>query len=119
LLVNELSPEDRVAMVVYAGAAGTVLEPTPGSERARILAAIDRLEAGGSTAGAEGIRQAYQLAEANFDASSINRVLLATDADFNVGIADPERLEDFVAEKRASGVYLTLLASAARTTTIC
>jgi Ca-activated chloride channel family protein len=109
LLVNELSPGDRVAMVVYAGAAGTVLEPTPGSERARILAAIDRLEAGGSTAGAEGIRQAYQLAEANFDAKAINRVLLATDGDFNVGIADPERLEDFVTEKRASGVYLTLL----------
>ncbi len=109
LLVDQLEPEDRVSMVVYAGSAGTVLEPTPGSEKAKILAALDRLEAGGSTAGGEGVRQAYQLAKANFDDGGVNRVILATDGDFNVGIADPDALEDFVARERDSGVFLTVL----------
>ena len=109
LLVDELTENDTVSMVVYAGAAGTVLEPTKGSEKSKILAALDKLSAGGSTAGAEGIRQAYQLAEANFKEGGVNRVMLATDGDFNVGIADPERLEDFVSEKRETGVFLSVL----------
>ncbi len=109
LLVRSLEPDDTVAIVVYAGAAGTVLEPTPARERARILAAIDRLEAGGSTAGAAGITQAYALAEANFEPGGVNRVILATDGDFNVGIRNPEELQGFVERKRESGVYLTVL----------
>ncbi len=109
LLIDELTENDTVSMVVYAGAAGTVLEPTKGSDKTKILAALDKLSAGGSTAGAEGIRQAYQLAEAQFKEDGVNRVMLATDGDFNVGIADPERLEDFVAEKRDTGVFLSVL----------
>jgi len=109
LFVRSLEPEDTVAIVVYAGAAGTVLEPTPARRRARILEAIDRLEAGGSTAGAAGISQAYALAEANFDPDGVNRVILATDGDFNVGIRNPEELKGFVERKRATGVFLTVL----------
>ena len=109
LLVGELKADDRVAMVVYAGNAGMVLEPTSGKDKAKILAALDKLEAGGSTAGGEGIRQAYQLAKENFAKDKVNRVILATDGDFNVGIADPKRLEDFVAHERESGIYLTCL----------
>jgi Ca-activated chloride channel family protein len=109
LLVDQLRPEDKVAIVVYAGSAGTILEPTSGAEKSKILAALDRLHAGGSTAGGEGIRQAYQLAKANFDKNAVNRVLLATDGDFNVGITDPKALEDFVTRERSSGVYLTVL----------
>ena len=109
MLVDELGENDTVSMVVYAGAAGTVLEPTKGSDKSKILAALDQLSAGGSTAGAEGIRQAYQLAEANMKEDGVNRVMLATDGDFNVGIADPERLEDFVSEKRDTGIFLSVL----------
>ena len=109
MLVNELGPDDTVAMVVYAGAAGTVLDPTKGDQKAKILAALDNLSAGGSTAGGEGIRQAYELAKLNFAKDKVNRILLATDGDFNVGIDNPERLEDFVAHERESGVYLTVL----------
>jgi Ca-activated chloride channel family protein len=109
LLVDQLGRADLVSMVVYAGSAGVVLEPTPGSDKAKILSALDRLDAGGSTAGGEGIRQAYQLAESRFDKSGVNRVILATDGDFNVGITDPNALEDFVTRKRATGVYLTVL----------
>ncbi len=109
LLLAQMDAHDSVAMVVYAGAAGTVLEPTKGSEKAKILAALERLSAGGSTAGGEGIRQAYALAEAGFKQDAVNRVILATDGDFNVGINDPARLEDFVAEKRKTGVFLTVL----------
>jgi Ca-activated chloride channel family protein len=109
MLVDQLGPKDRVAMVVYAGNAGVVLEPTPGSEKAKILAALDQLDAGGSTAGGEGIRRAYELAEASFIKDGVNRVILATDGDFNVGITDPNALEDFVTRERNSGVYLTVL----------
>ncbi len=109
MLVNEMRDEDTISIVAYAGSAGVVLEPTAGSERRKITAAIERFQAGGSTAGAEGIRQAYQLAEANFDEDAINRVILATDGDFNVGISNPEMLEDFVARKRETGVYLSVL----------
>ncbi len=109
LLVDQLTARDRVTIVTYAGAVGVVLPPTPGSDKAKILAALDQLHAGGSTAGGEGIRMAYQLAEANFVKGGVNRVLLATDGDFNVGITDPKALEDFVVRERSSGVYLTCL----------
>ncbi len=109
LLLGTLAPDDRVAIVTYAGAAGMVLPPTEAAERGKIAAALEGLEAGGSTAGAEGIRQAYLLAERHFVENGVNRVILATDGDFNVGISDPERLEGFIARKRASGVYLSVL----------
>ena len=109
LLLGTLAPEDTVAIVVYAGAAGTVLPPTPARERGRILAALEHLGAGGSTAGAEGIRQAYLLAERHFVEGGVNRVILATDGDFNVGITDSDELESFVARKRESGVFLSVL----------
>ena len=109
LLVNELGANDRVSIVVYAGAAGTVLEPTSGAEKGKINAAIDNLTPGGSTAGAEGIRQAYQLAESSLIKDGVNRVILATDGDFNVGITDPNQLEDFIAHERETGVTLTCL----------
>ena len=109
LLVGALNPSDTVAIVVYAGAAGTVLPPTPAAERGKILAALERLDACGSTAGAEGIRQAYLLAERHFVEDGVNRVILGTDGDFNVGITDLGELESFVARKRASGVFLSVL----------
>jgi Ca-activated chloride channel family protein len=109
MLVETLDPGDRVAIVVYAGAAGTVLEPTKAKEKGKILAVLDRLTSGGSTAGGEGIRQAYALAEANFDPEGVNRVILATDGDFNVGIRNPEELKGFVERKRETGIYLTVL----------
>ena len=109
LLLDTLAPEDTVAIVVYAGAVGTALPPTPVAERGRILAALEQLTAGGSTAGAEGIRQAYLLAERHFVEGGINRVILATDGDFNVGITDSEELEGFIARKRESGVFLSVL----------
>ncbi len=108
MLIDQLNARDRVAIVVYAGAAGTVLEPTPGNEHARILAALDSLRPGGSTAGGEGLRQAYALAEQNFNANSVNRVIIGTDGDFNVGIADPRQLQDFVERKRETGIYLSV-----------
>ena len=109
MLVDQLGPEDRVSIVAYAGAAGEVLAPTPGNETRDILAAIDGMSAGGSTAGGEGLRLAYSLAEQGFREEGVNRVMLLTDGDFNVGIADPERLEDFVARKRETGIYLSVL----------
>lgn len=108
ILVDELGPRDRVSLVVYAGAAGVVLEPTAGDQKARIRAAIDNLGAGGSTAGGEGLRRAYQLAESSFDPKAVNRVILMTDFDFNVGTVDDDSLESFVANKRKSGVYLSV-----------
>ena len=108
LLIDQLTARDRVAIVVYAGAAGTVLEPTPGNEHARILAALDSLRPGGSTAGAEGLRQAYALAEQNFNRNSVNRVIIGTDGDFNVGINNPDQLQDFVERKRETGIYLSV-----------
>ena len=107
ILVDELNAKDRVSMVVYAGSAGVVLEPTPGDQKSIILGALDKLEAGGSTAGGEGIALAYEMAERNFNKKAVNRVIQATDGDFNVGIADPDRLEDLVARKRATGIYLS------------
>ena len=109
LLVDQMTAQDRVAIVAYADAAGIVLEPTPGSEKEKILAALDRLHAGGSTAGGEGIRLAYQLAESTMIKGGVNRVLLATDGDFNVGITDPNALESFVTAERDKGVELSCL----------
>jgi Ca-activated chloride channel family protein len=109
MLVDTLNPEDTVAIAVYAGAAGTVLEQTKASEKSKILAAIDQLHAGGSTAGGEGIKLAYSLAEAGIDPHGVNRVILATDGDFNVGITDPDVLQDFVERKRQTGIYLSVL----------
>ncbi len=109
LLVEQMGPQDSIAIVAYAGDAGVVLEPTKGSDHRKIEAAIDNFVAGGSTAGGEGIRQAYALAELVFQKEALNRVILATDGDFNVGITDPDQLEDFVARKRESGVYLSVL----------
>lgn len=109
LLLGALSPDDRVAIVVYAGAAGTVLEPTKISEKHKIIAALDNLRSGGSTAGGEGIRQAYALAEAQFDKNAVNRVILATDGDFNVGITDRSELKGFIERKRETGIFLSVL----------
>lgn len=109
MLVDSLQPTDHVAIVTYAGNAGTVLEPTAASDKARILSAIERLDAGGSTAGAEGIRQAYALAQAHFDKNGVNRVILATDGDFNVGITDPAELQGFIERERTSGIFLSVL----------
>ncbi len=109
MLLDQLAPDYKVAIVTYAGTAGTALEPTPVREKARIRAVIDQLGAGGSTAGAEGIRQAYALAERNFDPKGVNRVILATDGDFNVGITDPNELKGFVERERGKGVFLSVL----------
>ncbi|MBW0008086.1 MAG: VWA domain-containing protein [Sphingomonas sp.] len=109
MLVDELDPSDTVAIVTYAGDAGTALEPTQVSDKLKILRVIDRLDAGGSTAGAEGIRQAYALAEANFDKSGVNRVILATDGDFNVGITNQDELKGYVERERGKGVFLSVL----------
>ena len=109
LLLAQLRPEDQVALVAYAGAAGEVLPPTSAAEHAKILAALDQLAAGGSTAGAQGLELAYQVAGSMAASGEVSRVLLATDGDFNVGIDDPQALKDFIAKKRDSGVYLSVL----------
>lgn len=109
LVIQEMRDDDTVAIVTYAGNAGTALEPTSGRERSKILAVLETLESGGSTAGGQGIEAAYTLAERNFDKKAVNRVILGTDGDFNVGVADPKRLEDLIAEKRKTGVYLSIM----------
>jgi Ca-activated chloride channel family protein len=109
LLVNELRPVDRVAMVVYAGNAGLVLPSTGGDKKEIILDAIDRLSAGGSTAGGAGIRLAYDIAKQNFIRDGNNRVILATDGDFNVGASSDAELVELITQKRAEGAYLTVL----------
>jgi Ca-activated chloride channel family protein len=109
LLVNQLRAKDRVAMVVYAGSAGLVLPSTPGDQKDKILDAIERLEAGGSTAGGEGIRRAYDEAVANFIRGGNNRVILATDGDFNVGPSSDAEMVQLIEEKRRTGVFLTVL----------
>lgn len=108
LLVNKLSPEDTVSIVTYAGDAGTVLEPTKASDRAKILQAIDTLTPGGSTAGEAGIREAYRLAQKSFVKDGVNRVMLATDGDFNVGQSDDDDLKRLIEDKRKSGVFLSV-----------
>jgi Ca-activated chloride channel family protein len=109
LLLDSLAPRDRVALVVYAGNSGLVLPSTPASERNRILAAIEQLEAGGSTNGGQGIELAYQVASRGFIKGGNNRVLLATDGDFNVGVTSHEALMRLIEDKARSGVFLTVL----------
>jgi Ca-activated chloride channel family protein len=109
LVVDQLRPQDSVAITVYAGAAGVVLPPTSGNDKGRILAAIDQLRAGGSTAGAEGIRLAYQVARERFRKDGNNRVILATDGDFNVGVSSDGELVGLIEQERKSGVFLTVL----------
>ena len=108
LFAEQLRPQDRVAIVTYANGTAVALEPTMGKDKDKIVAAIDALGAGGGTAGGAGLERAYALAERHFDAKAVNRVILATDGDFNVGITDPRQLEQFVAGKRKSGVYLSV-----------
>ncbi len=109
MLVENLRENDRVAIVVYAGSSGLVLPSTPGSQKGTILAAINQLESGGSTQGAAGIRLAYQVAAANFAKKGNNRVILATDGDFNVGVTSDGELEKLIEEKRRTGVFLSVL----------
>lgn len=109
LLTRQLDANDRISLVVYAGGAGVVLEPTPGDQQAAILRALDSLQAGGGTNGAAGIKEAYALAEAHFVEGGINRVLLATDGDFNVGLSDVDALKRLIEAKRRSGISLTTL----------
>jgi Ca-activated chloride channel homolog len=108
-LTETLGPDDRIAIAVYAGASGLVLPPTSGADHARILEALDRLEAGGSTNGAEGIELAYRVASDMARSGGINRVILATDGDFNVGVTSQSELLSLIEEKRKSGVFLSVL----------
>ncbi|MEG1236323.1 MAG: von Willebrand factor type A domain-containing protein [Flavobacterium sp.] len=109
ILVNELRAKDKVAIVVYAGAAGVVLKPTTGDEKKTIIEALDKLEAGGSTAGGAGIELAYKIASENFIKNGNNRVILATDGDFNVGSSSNSDMEKLIEEKKKTGVFLTCL----------
>jgi Ca-activated chloride channel family protein len=107
--VDKLRAEDHVSMVVYAGASGVVLEPTSGADKKTIVNALDRLEAGGSTAGGAGLKLAYATAQQHFKKDGNNRVILATDGDFNVGESSDEAMEKLIVEKRKEGVFLTVL----------
>lgn len=109
MMVERLRPEERVSIVTYAGQAGLMLDSTPGYEKERILQAIDRLEAGGSTAGEQGIQLAYRIALQNFIPQGNNRVILATDGDFNVGVSSDGDLTRMIEEKRGEGIFLTVL----------
>ncbi|HEU4451766.1 MAG TPA: VWA domain-containing protein [Longimicrobium sp.] len=109
MLVRELRPQDRVSLVVYAGAAGVVLPPTPGSRKERIAQAIEQLEAGGSTAGGAGILLAYRTARESFLEGGNNRVILATDGDFNVGASSDAALVQLIEQEREKGIFLTVL----------
>lgn len=109
LLTARLRPQDRVAIVVYAGAAGVVLAPTPGNAQATMLEALERLQAGGSTAGGAGLRLAYALAKEHFLPHGNNRVILATDGDFNVGVSSEGELVRMIESERSSGIFLTVL----------
>jgi Ca-activated chloride channel family protein len=108
LFAQQLRNDDRVAIVTYAGQAQTALDPTAGTDRGKIIEVIDNLRAHGSTAGGEGLQRAYALAERHLDKEAVNRVILATDGDFNVGITDPKELERFIAAKRKTGIYLSI-----------
>ncbi|MBE8727353.1 YfbK domain-containing protein [Flavobacterium hungaricum] len=109
ILVKELRPIDKVSIVVYAGSAGVVLEPTSGDQKDEIMDAFDDLHAGGSTAGGEGIELAYKLAQQNFIKEGNNRVVIATDGDFNVGVSTDDDMLKLIEQKRESGVFLTVL----------
>lgn len=109
MLVNELRPEDRVAIVVYAGAAGKVLDSTPGNEKTEILDALEALNAGGSTAGGAGVKLAYKIATQNFIEGGNNRIILASDGDFNVGVSSTSEMERLVEKERENGIFMTVL----------
>ncbi|MEZ0262010.1 MAG: von Willebrand factor type A domain-containing protein [Alphaproteobacteria bacterium] len=109
LMLDNMKSDDTISIITYAGSAGVALEPTKVSEKSKIIAALDRLSSGGSTAGAEGIRTAYNLAEQGMIKEGNNRVILATDGDFNVGISDPGKLKDFIENKRDKGIFLSVL----------
>jgi Ca-activated chloride channel family protein len=109
MLVNEMRKEDKVSIVVYAGAAGMVLEPTNGNNKQKIIDALDQLQSGGSTAGGAGIILAYKTAKEHFIAGGNNRVILATDGDFNIGASSNESMEDLIEDKRNDGIFLTVL----------
>ncbi|MDP2206336.1 MAG: VWA domain-containing protein [Alphaproteobacteria bacterium] len=109
MLLDTLSPDDTIGIVTYAGSSGVALQPTKVSDKHKILAVLDGLRSSGSTAGAEGIRQAYQLAEQSFVKEGNNRIILATDGDFNVGISNRDELKGFVERKRKSGIFLSIL----------
>lgn len=109
MMTEQLDQNDSISIVVYAGSSGTVLEPTPGDQKARINRALGQLSAGGSTNGQQGIELAYQLASENYIEDGVNRVILATDGDFNVGTTDIESLKKLIARKRDSGIALTTL----------
>jgi Ca-activated chloride channel homolog len=109
MLIDTLRPDDTVGIVTYAGGTHAALEPTKVADRRKVLEAIERLHAGGSTAGGAGIQEAYRMAEAAFDKAAVNRVILATDGDFNVGITDVGQLKSFIERKRETGVYLSVL----------
>jgi len=108
-MTHKLRPQDRVSIVVYAGSAGLVLPATSGTDKETILRALDKLQAGGSTNGGQGIELAYKIAKENYIGDGVNRVILATDGDFNVGIYDTEMLKTLVADQRKSGIALTTL----------
>jgi len=109
MLVEQLRPQDHISIVVYAGAAGLVLEPTAGSEKRKILDALDKLQAGGSTAGGAGIKLAYEVAKKHFKQGGNNRVILATDGDFNIGESSNGAMERLIEDKKKDGVFLTVL----------
>lgn len=109
MLTQKLRAQDRISLVVYAGRTQVELEPTPGNEHDKILAAIDRLQAGGSTAGESAMKLAYQMARRSYISEGINRILMATDGDFNVGLSNIDQLKDMVATERKTGISLTTL----------
>lgn len=108
LFAQGLREQDRVAIVTYANGTTVALEPTTGSDKQKIIDAIDALQAAGGTAGRDGLERAYAMAQRHFDAKAVNRVILATDGDFNIGVRDPRQLETFIVDKRKSGVYLSI-----------
>ena len=109
LLVRELRPKDRIAIVVYAGAAGLVLESTRGNQKETILNSLNKLQAGGSTAGGEGIKLAYKIAYSNFLTEGNNRIILATDGDFNIGSSSNAEMERLIETERGKGIFITVL----------
>ena len=109
LLLNTLDADDTVSIVTYAGRAGTVLEPTSANEKSKIKEALNQLRSGGGTAGAAGLELAYQKAQESFDEDGINRVILATDGDFNVGFSSPDEMKTYIEEKRETGIFLSVL----------
>ncbi|MDF3023043.1 MAG: hypothetical protein K0R10_404, partial [Alphaproteobacteria bacterium] len=109
LMLDNLNPDDTIGIVTYAGSSGVALEPTKVSNRTKIMEALNNLSSGGSTAGAAGIEAAYDLARDGFVKEGNNRVILATDGDFNVGISNPDELKNFIAKKRSEGVFLSVL----------